>query len=637
MSLQLAAQHLASRGRGPDTQLIHMAPQEVAGLHALAKAHGGSLTTNPDTGLPEAGFLSKLLPTLIGFGLAPFTGGLSAALMVGAGYTAATGSLKKGLMAGLGAFGGASLGAGLGAAGAAGTAAAETGLTAAGGVMGTNPMLASPMTFGAETLGAAAPTAGLEAVAGQGANAAANLTGIPGFTGSTVGLTPPPGVMPAAMAPPVTTAPPVAAAPAPVPTTPVALPTATPAPTPIMDKYSQMGRGIESLTTPEGRSAFMGSVGGGSGLLKSGMMAASPIMFQEPEPFKKPKEEKPYEYSYSSGYNPTPDEGYTGAETGERMHFDHRFTRKAAGGGLMDIQPIEAMSQQNQSQMRPAYAQGGVSDMAVNPYTGAENFDEGGDTTAKPAKDPYNTMTGQSAAMYDYLMGQGQRPAAAPRAPAPAMAVPQGSGFFGTAPGQVAPLPGGTAFLGQPPAGAAPSGLSPITTPEDSSPFKRLLGGLSGGRSDEPLTMSYTFDPMTGGFQKLAPTEANYEAPVTNTQMDYGSYTGGGYAQGGIASLAEGGQSHLGDYSDGGRLLRGPGDGVSDSIPASIGDKRPARLADGEFVVPARIVSELGNGSTEAGARKLYAMMDRVQKARAKTTGKDRVATNTKAERLLPV
>jgi hypothetical protein len=107
-------------------------------------------------------------------------------------------------------------------------------------------------------------------------------------------------------------------------------------------------------------------------------------------------------------------------------------------------------------------------------------------------------------------------------------------------------------------------------------------------------------------------------------------------AQGGIAALAQGGQSHLGDYSDGERLLRGPGDGVSDDIPATIGDKRPARLADGEFVVPARIVSELGNGSTEAGARKLYAMMDRVQKARGKTVGKDRVAVNTKAEKMLP-
>jgi hypothetical protein len=53
-------------------------------------------------------------------------------------------------------------------------------------------------------------------------------------------------------------------------------------------------------------------------------------------------------------------------------------------------------------------------------------------------------------------------------------------------------------------------------------------------------------------------------------------------------------------------------------------------------VVPARIVSEIGNGSTEAGARKLYAMMDRVQHARRKTVGKNQVAKNTKAEKLLP-
>ena len=78
------------------------------------------------------------------------------------------------------------------------------------------------------------------------------------------------------------------------------------------------------------------------------------------------------------------------------------------------------------------------------------------------------------------------------------------------------------------------------------------------------------------------------------------------------------------------------GDGVSDSIPAVIGNKQPARLADGEFVVPARIVSELGNGSTEAGARQLYAMMDRIQKARGKTTGKGKMAKDTKASKYLP-
>lgn len=106
-------------------------------------------------------------------------------------------------------------------------------------------------------------------------------------------------------------------------------------------------------------------------------------------------------------------------------------------------------------------------------------------------------------------------------------------------------------------------------------------------------------------------------------------------ADGGITALSSGGMD-LGDYSDGGRLLKGPGDGVSDSIPASIGGRRPARLADGEFVIPARIVSELGNGSTEAGARQLYAMMDRVQKRRGKSIGKDRVAVDSKASKLLP-
>jgi hypothetical protein len=110
------------------------------------------------------------------------------------------------------------------------------------------------------------------------------------------------------------------------------------------------------------------------------------------------------------------------------------------------------------------------------------------------------------------------------------------------------------------------------------------------------------------------------------------------FASGGMTGYAVGGGlGSLGSYSDGGRLLRGPGDGVSDSIPATIGRKQqPARLADGEFVVPARIVSELGNGSTEAGAKKLYAMMDRVQRARSKTTGKNKVAANSRADKYLP-
>jgi len=66
MSLHHAAQHLKAQGRGPDDQLIHMSGSEVAGLQSLAMAHGGSLTINPTTGLPEAGFLDNILPTVIG-------------------------------------------------------------------------------------------------------------------------------------------------------------------------------------------------------------------------------------------------------------------------------------------------------------------------------------------------------------------------------------------------------------------------------------------------------------------------------------------------------------------------------------------------------------------------------------------
>jgi hypothetical protein len=93
--------------------------------------------------------------------------------------------------------------------------------------------------------------------------------------------------------------------------------------------------------------------------------------------------------------------------------------------------------------------------------------------------------------------------------------------------------------------------------------------------------------------------------------------------------------ANLGGYAAGGnpRLLKGPGDGMSDNIPAIIGRRQPARLADGEFVVPADVVSHLGNGSTEAGAKKLHGMMDNVRKAR---TGKKKQAPAVKANRFIP-
>jgi hypothetical protein len=143
--------------------------------------------------------------------------------------------------------------------------------------------------------------------------------------------------------------------------------------------------------------------------------------------------------------------------------------------------------------------------------------------------------------------------------------------------------------------------------------------------------------PGAGGidyFSQMLYKNTPVAAGATGSTGGTGATGSTGYADGGLMYRAAGGLSTLGGYSDGGRLLRGPGDGVSDSIPATIGQKQPARLADGEFVIPARIVSEIGNGSTEAGARKLYAMMDRVQNARKKSL--KNVAANSKADKFLP-
>jgi hypothetical protein len=139
-----------------------------------------------------------------------------------------------------------------------------------------------------------------------------------------------------------------------------------------------------------------------------------------------------------------------------------------------------------------------------------------------------------------------------------------------------------------------------------------------------------------GSFYSSDTVDTNTPSDPTGGDLSGPADSNSPFAAGGMAGYAQGGLGSLGGYSDGGRLLRGPGDGVSDSIPASIGNRQPARLADGEFVVPARIVSELGNGSTEAGARALYKMMDRIQANRRKTTGKNSVAVDSKAHKYLP-
>lgn len=165
----------------------------------------------------------------------------------------------------------------------------------------------------------------------------------------------------------------------------------------------------------------------------------------------------------------------------------------------------------------------------------------------------------------------------------------------------------------------------PTSTPVVNSGYEQRTNPYTG----EPVGQGFAFggdvdsDDMTAAAPSVENTAAKVlgASPINNA---------------GIAGFAMGGGiGSLGGYATGGnpRLLKGPGDGMSDSIPATIGQKQPARLADGEFVVPADVVSHLGNGSTDAGAKHLYAMMDKVRAAR---TGNKQQGKQINPKKFLP-
>jgi len=196
---------------------------------------------------------------------------------------------------------------------------------------------------------------------------------------------------------------------------------------------------------------------------------------------------------------------------------------------------------------------------------------------------------------------------------------------------------------------------------EDKRPTRRYRGDLMGTLdkyntmiTGKPASMpSGKADPYTGatGIVEDTDTDTRYQDAFTAAQTRLKK--AGQRANVEVAALptgikagalsmptrqgANGGimQANLGGYASGGnpRLLKGPGDGMSDNIPATIGGKQPARLADGEFVVPADVVSHLGNGSTEAGAKKLHQMMDKIRMDR---TGKKKQAPAVKAGKYIP-
>lgn len=797
MSLHALANNMASRGRGPDSMLVHMAPREVAGLQSLAMAHGGSLTINPTTGLPEAGFLSNLLPTLIGAGLSIASGGaltpLMAAGITGAGYGVATGSLQKGLMAGLGAYGGAGLGSGLSAAGAAqasvpGAAPVATEATAA---FTTDPSAYTKFAPTESSFGAFGEAKGALASAPSGGS---SLFGAPtDVAGQPLSFE----------------------AAVPAPTTSMAAPTPAPssyapaygtesarnafqtqaADATMTDNFRQAGKGLTSLMDSQaGRDAFLGTaakdgveatgVGGLGGLAKYGTAAMAAPLLTPPKstPYKSDSEQ--FKYSYDAGRNPDPQGSYTGAPTGERQWFTPKFTRLYADGGrtqssedalryltstdpsgktndltgvsrqaydyLMGNGPGYRPQIQTQSALPAARylgPSGGITDIPVTapvtPVTPPElttpelpAFDATPEpdyvppvpepelpspdedfpaTPMPPAPAPEPDINHDELSIRtdpivsdipDTVVNPADIPLIVPETPLELPELPaipetrelEDKSYIDdiNSPDVVGPTRGGGGDLPeefdqylQPETVATPDGGATVTLPADTAVAQpdgsatvnmpeiqapvveqpTVVDTPDGGAEVTvpelpyvPENVADTFNPDTVDYVEVGDAGGDYGDLGFEQSDDFGKYGlgvsdfgggggGGKYfddlssgemfaANGGLMAAhryAMGGMSNLGSYSDGGRLLKGPGDGVSDSIPAMIGKKQPARLADGEFVIPARIVSELGNGSTDAGARKLYQMMDRIQAARKKTVGKNRVAVNSRADKMMPV
>ena len=260
---------------------------------------------------------------------------------------------------------------------------------------------------------------------------------------------------------------------------------------------------------------------------------------------------------------------------------------------------------------------------------------------------PFNPSTPSTTPTYQYegvkgnLAGSTNAPAN-PASPSPHKFLPD-YGYRGATPNVFEYGPQSNAALAMT---GATSGIAGATQAE-----RGKYGMPSKDTYDGPLTR-FKYDPNTynpdvvrppnpiykpvyaaeGGIMSLAPNgmamggvttrppQTNFANPQVS-EMGTSQYSmATDPMSGNIANrMAAGGITSLGSYSDGGRMLKGPGDGMSDDIPAMIGKKQPARLADGEFVIPADVVSHLGNGSTDAGAKKLYSMMGKVRKARVGT------------------
>lgn len=505
MSLDKAAKHLAAHGRGPDTELVHMTKDEVKGLQQLAMAHGGSLTINPHTGLAEAGFLSRILPTVAGVAAGAATGNpMIGAAVAGGLTTAQTGSLQQGIIAG-------------------GMAYAGSGLFDGGSVTTPAPITDLSTPF------------------------------VPPTTTPTVAPT---------VAPPAEVVAPVVSAPA-VPAAPVGGP----------------GFTVDQMIAGSGRPELSG-------------------LSNTFDPYAKIPGE-------NLGFTQAPTTASGGVKDWWKGLSDPK--KIAVGGtGLLATMALANQAGNKGLPQEPTYA---------NTTRLSSNFQ--GSFPAQPR--PYYRAT--------YAAGGGLMAAG----PVEAMSQANMNNFYPQ--GQMNKTQYATPSQMPTSAEVVSADYEPRTEPYSGNMVRMAPGGSVDKKKKKKASLTTA--------AKLAAMDPHEAAVAGLGNAMYHSQMPNDVARGlqptmnlGDLNLAEGG--HLGSYSDGGRLLKGPGDGVSDDIPARIGKHQPARLADGEFVIPARIVSELGNGSTDAGARKLYAMMDKVQASRKKSIGKGKFAVNSRAAKHLP-
>jgi hypothetical protein len=538
MSYAHMAEHVRSKGRGSDTMLIHMTPREVGGLQALAKASGGSLTINPDTGLPEAGWLGDLLPTLVGAALtATGIGAPLAAGLTGLGTGVITGDLNKGLMAGLQAFGGASaagaLGAGAGAT-AAGNAAANVGATTAANTASTAmaPELAAQLSQAAA--GNIVPTAATNAAGAlsQGALNTAMGGGASALAAPTLASALPAGLP--ALAPP-------AAAPG------------------ILSRFGAAARG----SLPAGLPSSAAPYAAGYGLLSAIGEATTPSLRTPEDTEDNFKYEGPYTFEprvVNFPKNRSPE------DSSEWNYFPTRQRVRNLAGELTGYADGGQVSQ------FPA----GIMPQPPGPLS---QFNFGNSYYS-----PSNNMATMSIAD---VMGGPQQPQTAQTASMPQPTNPAQPTM-------------------QNPAQPQMRGFLPPTSP-------------SPQQSSYPAPGSRNF----GGIRGLPALAKGGSVPLKDGSFIVDART--------VSELGNGssnaGQEVLARH--GGRPIKGPGDGVSDSIKANIGGRMPARVARDEVEFSPEAVARLGGGDHRKGTKRLYDLMERAHKARKRANrGQD---TNVRA------